>query len=427
MAGPAPGRSHPLFGKYARLVAPPTPLQALDLGVYVSAGLSYLFAVTFAAHLTLAGFLALSLAQVAWLAAYGRLHVVATDAPPAWGPVLTLLGSALVAATTLLLGLSFDWLLPVITVGVVAACFPLRRAIALGLGMFAATMALTLWPYPPSSLAWQSAPQLGVAFAFSIVFSYLVGQQISARTQAQNLLAALERSQDELRAANAQLTAAAGQVEELTVTRERNRMAREIHDTLGHFLTILAVKLEMATKLEARGDPRLRAELAAARRLATDCLAEVRVSVAALRPADPTARALDAALRHLAGEFEAAGGVPVTLDCEGDLAALAPDVRLTLFRAAQEALTNIRKHAQAGHVLLRLRTNGEQAELTVLDDGVGAAGAGGQGFGLLGMRERVALLGGSACAGPDHERGWRVTVGIPLAPQPAGTLVGGGR
>jgi signal transduction histidine kinase len=149
-------------------------------------------------------------------------------------------------------------------------------------------------------------------------------------------------------------------------------MAREIHDTLGHYLTILAVKLETATRLEEHGDPRLAEELREARRIASECLAEVRHSVTALRPADPTAASLARALGQLVREFEAAApDVEVTLDLEGDIECIAPEVRLALYRCAQEALTNVRKHAQASNVLLRVRTTDDVVELTVLDNGLG--------------------------------------------------------
>src|SRR5262249_23727022 len=207
------------------------------------------------------------------------------------------------------------------------------------------------------------------------------------------------------------LQAYANEVEELAVTRERNRMAREIHDTLGHYLTLLAVQLETATKLHERCDPRLRDELAEARRVASECLAEVRRSVAALRPADPTAVSLTAALERLAAELEAvAPETEVVLDLEGPAQELPPELRLALYRCVQESLTNIRKHAQATKVLVRLRVDMAQAELVVLDNGIGAeSSADGHepGFGLLGMRERIALLCGTAKSTPEPGRGWR--------------------
>jgi len=209
-------------------------------------------------------------------------------------------------------------------------------------------------------------------------------------------------------------------------------MAREIHDTLGHYLTILAVQLETALKLEEHHDPRLHEELVEARRAAAECLAEVRQSVIALRPTDLARLTLTEALARLVREFESVlPETEIILDEEGEIDRLAPELRVTLYRCVQEALTNIRKHAQATKVLVRLRVDGEvdsngdgtpdsgQVELTVLDNGPHPADGAKEtpsGFGLQGIRERIALVGGSVMAGPEPGAGWRVEVRLPTAP-----------
>jgi signal transduction histidine kinase len=222
----------------------------------------------------------------------------------------------------------------------------------------------------------------------------------------------------ELEAAQRQLRAYAAESEELAVTRERNRMAREIHDTLGHYLTILAVQLETALKMEEHGDARLYSELVKARHAAAECLAEVRRSVSALRPADLTTLTLPAALTRLVAECEALDPtIEVALDIEGADDALNLEQRLALYRCAQEALTNVRKHAAATKALIRLRVDERLADLTILDNGRGAeesAHVNSPGFGLLGIRERIALLGGSASAQREPDKGWRVQVTLPL-------------
>jgi signal transduction histidine kinase len=126
-----------------------------------------------------------------------------------------------------------------------------------------------------------------------------------------------------------------------------------------------------------------------------------------------------AALSRLTAAFAASQPeTELALDIEGRTQDLPPELRIGLFRVVQESLTNIRKHAHASKVLVRLRADAEQVDLTVLDNGLGAqAGVDGHepGFGLLGMRERVELLGGTVRAGPEPEHGWRVEVRIPLA------------
>jgi signal transduction histidine kinase len=214
------------------------------------------------------------------------------------------------------------------------------------------------------------------------------------------------------------------QVEELSVIRERNRIAREIHDTLGHTLTLLAVQLETATQLEARSDPRLREELLEARQVTKACLTEVRHSVEALRPDETSAGSLQEQLQRLVAEFETTcRETRITLDLEEAIHPLHPELCQTLYRCAQEALTNIRKHAHATKVLLRLSTSGgqeDQVELTVLDNGHDCEHSHerrASGFGLRGMRERVALMDGTLRAGPERGHGWRIEVVLPLKQQ----------
>ncbi len=213
-------------------------------------------------------------------------------------------------------------------------------------------------------------------------------------------------------------------MEELSVIRERNRIAREIHDTLGHALTLLSVQLETATQFEARGDPGLHEDLLQARQVSKACLREVRHSVEVLRPDDASAGTLQEQLRKLVAEFETTcPETRITLDLEEATHPLHPEVCLTLYRCTPEALTNIRKHAHATKVLLRLSTSDRevrQVELTVLDNGQGCVPEYEQrasGFGLLGMRERVALLDGTLQAGPQPRHGWRVEVALPLTPR----------
>ncbi|GHO45766.1 hypothetical protein KSX_39290 [Ktedonospora formicarum] len=210
-------------------------------------------------------------------------------------------------------------------------------------------------------------------------------------------------------------------MEDLSAIRERNRIAREIHDTLGHSLTLLAIQLETAIQLEARGDHRLHEELLQARQVVKSCLMEVRHSVEALRPDETSAGSLQERLRRLVADFETiCPETRITLDLEEAIHPLSPELCHTLYRSAQEALTNIRKYAHATKVLLRLSTSGgpvEQVELAVLDNGQGGSPEheySASGFGLLGMRERVALLDGTLRAGPQPRGGWRVDVVLPL-------------
>ncbi len=307
-----------------------------------------------------------------------------------------------------------DWLplLPVITAGLMVTIKP-RPLSLLGAGALCLSSYIAIRRIVPD---WDVSSQVSLPLAFLSIYGYalLIYELAVAHT-------ALSGSNAMLAAAHTRLQEYSTQAEELSAIRERNRIAREIHDTLGHALTLLAVQLETATQLEARGDPRLHEELLQARQVVKACLTEVRHSVEALRPDEASAGSLQEQLRRLVAEFETTcRQTRITLDLEEATHPLHPDLCQTLYRCAQEALTNIRKHAHATKVLLRLSTSGGeegQVELTVLDNGQGCEPSHEQrasGFGLRGMGERVALLDGTLRAGPQPGHGWRVEVVLPL-------------
>jgi len=311
-------------------------------------------------------------------------------------------------------GTNVYWLpeLALITTGLLTAIKP--RSLSLGLA-FALCLSsyLAIRRIVPD---WDVSGQVTVPLVFLFIYGYaaIIRELALAHT-------AKDASNARLAAAHTRLQEYSTQVEELSVIRERNRIAREIHDTLGHALTLLSVQLETATQLEARGDPRLHEELLQARQVAKACLTEVRHSVEALRPDEASAGSLQEQLRKLVAAFEVTcRETRITLDLEEATHPLHPELCQTLYRCAQEALTNIRKHARATKVLLRLSTSGGeegQVELTVLDNGQGCEPIHEQsasGFGLRGMRERVALLDGTLRAGPEPQHGWRVEVVLPL-------------
>jgi signal transduction histidine kinase len=325
---------------------------------------------------------------------------------------LTMIALTFLVLSATWLGAGFDWLLPLATVALLPFRMPLARAVLFTLLVLAgsvALLALLELPDQPNQLLFNLS-SLTPAFLFCFLFPLAVRREGMERARAEALVTELEEAQRQLRAY-------AAESEELAISHERNRMAREIHDTLGHYLTILAVQLETALKMEELNDARLHAELVEARRAAAECLAEVRRSVAALRPADLTSLSLPDALARLVTEYEALDpAIEIALDIEGSTDGLDLEQRLALYRCAQEALTNIRKHADANRALLRLRVNDQQAEFLALDDGRGAStdAETTPGFGLLGIRERVALLGGTSSMGPEPEKGWRVLVTLPL-------------
>jgi signal transduction histidine kinase len=196
---------------------------------------------------------------------------------------------------------------------------------------------------------------------------------------------------------------------------ERQHLARELHDVLAHSLSGLTLQLEAARLLAAAEPPdtgRLVAALERAHQLAKAGLEDARRAIGALRDDEelPGPRRLAA----LAREFEHDTGVRVDLAVTGQPRELSPEARLALYRTAQEALTNVRKHGHARRVELRLDYQPPGTRLTVEDhaaDGDRPPPAGG-GYGLTGMRERAELLGGTLTAGPTAT-GFRVELWVP--------------
>ncbi len=253
-----------------------------------------------------------------------------------------------------------------------------------------ATALLTAWLVFVTTDLWRGVPSLlvrGVAgflasSAFVIVFSKLALRERIARESVERLAAEVER-------ANARLREYASQIEELATVKERNRIAREIHDSLGHYLTIVNVQIEAARSLLPADDAAPALEcLAHAQVLTREGLQELRRSVAVLRAP------LGDALATMVNDCRASG-LQASLELVGAPRAFSPRLQFALYRATQEALTNVRRHAKASRVDVRLTFGTEEVRLLVEDDGVGTTGPPADaGFGLLGIRERVELLGG---------------------------------
>jgi len=251
-------------------------------------------------------------------------------------------------------------------------------------------------------------PYIGGMLFFAAVTAALV-RQLEERRRAEHLLAELED-------AHRQLRAYAAQVEALAVVEERNRLAREIHDSLGHYLTAMTMQLQAAGKLVAKEPERAAESIAKAEEMARESLAEVRRSVAALRASPVDTAALSDAIGELVQNLHD-GGIAAAFTATGNPQSLPIQAKTALYRAAQEGLTNVRKHANASAVAVELTYEPERVTLTIADNGTGQRGGESAGFGLLGLRERVALLGGSLEAGNDPEGGFRLHITVPL---PAG-------
>ncbi len=221
-----------------------------------------------------------------------------------------------------------------------------------------------------------------------------------------------QRARAELAAANDQLRRAAEQADELATARERNRLARDIHDGLGHHLTVVQMQLQAARTVLGPEPERAAQLLEKAEHQTREALADVRLSVSALRET-PDGPALPDVLAALARD-SCDGGVATTVDVRGPSRPLPPQTAESLFRSAQEGLTNVRKHADADRAVVVLDyTRPDVVRLEVRDDGRGVDGGAASGFGLRGLSERVRGLGGTVAMEPGDGRGLTLRVEVP--------------
>jgi len=248
---------------------------------------------------------------------------------------------------------------------------------------------------------WIDAIALAVIYGTGIVFVAVFTRVAASERDARNALAE----------ANQLLRDHASQVEELATTKERNRLAREIHDSVGHYLTVVNVQIGAARTVLDQNRSRALEHLSKAQSLTQEGLAEVRHSVAALRASPTESRPLPEALTALVDQWRAAG-LNANFRLSGNVRTLTPQTNLTLYRAGQEALTNVAKHANATTVNVGLNYSDDRIRLTIEDNGVGASESEG-GFGLLGIRERVQLLNGSVRVTTGAGKGFILEVEVP--------------
>lgn len=250
------------------------------------------------------------------------------------------------------------------------------------------------------------------AFLFTALGAIILGVWITAiigqSTRRRQLIEQLEATQAELAAAERR----AGILE------ERQRLARDIHDTLAQGFTSIVMHLEAADQALPDDLDTLQKHLDRARGTARTSLEQARRVVHALRPHSLDQRSLPDAIERTAIRWREETGIPLTMTTTGDPIPLHPDIEVTLLRAAQEALANIRKHAQATDVQLTLSYMDDVVVLDVQDNGVAFAGAATSplsgGYGLQAMRERAEQCGGSVTLESEPGEGTTVVVSIPI-------------
>lgn len=204
---------------------------------------------------------------------------------------------------------------------------------------------------------------------------------------------------------------------EVAVLEERNRLARELHDSVTQSLFSLSLNLEAAGQMFATRPEKATTLVARSQEMASEALAEMRSLIFELRPAALQEKGLAAALANHINLFRRRHGLEVSLSLEGE-GRLAPDLEFCLYRVAQEALTNIAKHARAQKVHVTYSIEPDEALIRIKDDGVGfddEQPASAQSFGLLGMRERVHALNGRLTINTRPGSGTIIEARIPLS------------
>ena len=236
----------------------------------------------------------------------------------------------------------------------------------------------------------RTIPLAGILFTRTvslILVGYMVVRLMGAQREQRRALAE----------ANAQLVHYATTLEHLATSRERNRLARELHDTLAHSLSGVAVQLEAVKTLWGDSPEEARAMLDRSLATTRNGLTETRRALQALRASPLEDLGLALTIRNLAESAAARYGLSLDLELPENLDNLPPDVEVGIYRVAQEALENVSRHAQAQHVKVRLAHKNTGVELTVADDGHGfdllSVGQEDR-FGLRGMREHSDILDG---------------------------------
>jgi len=309
------------------------------------------------------------------------------------------------------LATSFLWMLPFYAMAVANGVFlfGFRRGIAIA----AATPPLVF-----TGCYVMAGEDLGVGGALFFaglmvpVAVFMIGictalvEAVQSRLAAQALVADLD-------AANAELKRQTERVRELAIAGERTRLAREMHDTLGHYLTAIHLQLQNAERFES-DTTRSRQKIREAREATLAALAEVRRSVHALKPAAMEARSGIAAIRALALSFNGLG-IVVSFILTGNETELPEDIELALYRATQEGLTNAARHSGATRIAVSLSLNVLDVVLAIRDDGRGSDAAQLEnGFGLASLRERFDALGGTLTVGNQAEGGFMLQAIVPV-------------
>ncbi len=253
---------------------------------------------------------------------------------------------------------------------------------------------------------WQGLPMVFTGVIVVYIFTQTAVNEIKARER-------LEALASELAEANRHLSEYAEKAHELAIAQERNRFAREIHDGIGHYLTTINMQINAASALVKSEPVKAISMLEKAKKMTSEALDDVRNSVYALRKESVNLDELPLRIEQLVDSTRSANR-QVVFKITGTPRILSPQANLTIYRTAQEALNNAQKHSEADRIDLILDYSTEgTVQFSVKDNGQGA-GVINNGFGLIGIQERVRLMNGSVMIENQPEKGFEVRISLPV-------------
>lgn len=283
----------------------------------------------------------------------------------------------------------------------------------LGLALLSYSSLLLLKPILPEKViatVWEWRFSNVLLFGLTLVFALLLINALIAERQSREQL---EIAHDKLAVTHEQLRHYALRIEDQATLQERNRIAREIHDGLGHTLAAQTIQLNNALLFWKSEDEKALAFLKQAKQLGSEALLEIRKSVSVLRSNPLQGLSLESAIDKLLQDFQRMTAIEVSNSIRLPVL-LSQEINTTLYRIVQESLTNIHKHADATVVTVGLQQHAGQIYLSIADNGKGFDPAQNTtGFGLQGMRERVAAAGGQFAIYSKSENGCRISVSLP--------------
>ena len=286
----------------------------------------------------------------------------------------------------------------------------IRRYVAFFLVIWAV---IILYTYQATG-KWQLAENvLNTGFVlFGSFVGSLIRKLMDARTTVNAQYEELNTSHAALKAAHDQLRLYSKQVEELTMIRERNHIAREIHDTVGHKITALLVQIQLAKEMMQLDLEKTKDVLRQCEQLTREMLQEIRLSVRTLHE-DGEEQSMLQILRKLFQDYSKLTNLETTFEMDGDPASIPTTLQPTIIRIIQESLTNAKRHGQATQCSVMLNCQHENITVRIKDDGKGVPEVV-PGFGLVNMRERILDHGGTLQFLSQADEGFEVIAEFPM-------------